>query len=80
MGESIVDSSIALDAYIESECPAFPREVNDLTLTPLSGMQVHDVAVDTALISMGLSNLELDTLALTLDEGMGGERIVSMSQ
>ena len=43
-------------------------------------MQVHDVAVDTAVMSMGLSNLELDTLALTLDEGMGGERIVSMSQ
>ena len=59
--------------------PGFPREVDDLPMTPLSGMQVHDVAVDTALISMGLSNLELDTLALTLDERMGGERLVSMS-
>ena len=80
MGESIVDRSIALDAYIGSEYPGLTREENGLPLTPLSGMQVHDVAVDTALISMGLSNLELDTLALTLDERMGGERIVSMSQ
>ena len=79
MGESIVNRSIALDACIGSECPGFSRKENDFPLTPLSGMQVHDVAVDTAVMSMGLSNLELDTLALTLDEGMGGERIVSMS-
>ena len=79
MGEPIVDRPIALDAYIGSECPGSPRKENDFPLTPLSGIQVHDVAVDTAVMSMGLSNLELDTLALTLDEGMGGERIVSMS-